>query len=65
MRKMSIFNLLSCFKKANVTLEKQKQAHDLWKIVKNDQSLYENKVNKLKLKAVKSKIIASRPHKCA
>ena len=65
MRKMSIFNLLSCFKKANVTLEKQKQSHDLWKIVKNDQSLYENKVNKLKLKAAKSKIIASRPHKCA
>ena len=35
-----MFNLLSCFKKANSKLEKQKQAHDLWKIVKNDQSLY-------------------------
>ena len=62
---MSIFNLLNCFKKANSTLEKQKQSHDMWKIVTNDQSLYEKKVNKLKLKAAKSKIIASRPHERA
>ena len=39
------------FKRANSTLEKQKQAHDMWKIVTNDQSLYEKKVNKLKLKS--------------
>ena len=32
---------MSFFKKANSTLEKQKQAHDLWKMVKSDQSLYE------------------------
>ena len=63
MRK-SIFNLLSCFKKANSALEEQKQykqAQNLWKIVKNEQSPYEKKVNKLKLKAAKSKTIASRP----
>ena len=61
-------NLLSCFKKANSTLEKQKQykqAQDLWKIVKNNQSLYEKKVNELKLKVAKSKTIASRPRKRA
>ena len=45
--KISTFNLLSYSKKANSTLEKQKQANDLWKIVKNDQSLYEKKVKKL------------------
>ena len=49
--KISMFTLLICFKKANSTLEKQKQIRDLWKIVKNDQSLYEKKVNKLTLKA--------------
>ena len=61
-------NLLSCFKKANSTLEKQKQqeqAHDLWKIVKNDQFLYEKSVDKLKLKAAKSNTIASKPHERA
>ena len=45
-------NLLSCFKKANLTLETQKQyiqAQGLWKIVKNNQS-------------AKLKTIASRPH---
>ena len=46
-----MFTLLICFKKANSALEKQKQIRDLWKIVKNDQSLYEKKVNKLTLKA--------------
>ena len=43
MRK-NIFNLLISFKKANSTLGKRKQykqAQDLWKIVKNDQSRYE------------------------
>ena len=43
MNEKYIFNLLSYFKKANSTLEKQKQykqAQDLWKVVKNDQSLY-------------------------
>ena len=55
-----ILNLLSCFKKANSTLEKQKQynqAQDLWKIVKNNQFLYEKKVNELKLKVAKSKTV--------
>ena len=58
-----MFNVLNSFKKANSTLEKQKQykhPQDLWKIVKNDQSLYERKFNKLKLKAAKSKTIVSR-----
>ena len=51
-------------RKQNLTLEEQKQykqAQNLWKIVKNEQSPYEKKVNKLKLKAAKSKTIASRP----
>ena len=56
---------MNCFKKANSTLKKQKQVHDQWKIVKNDQSLYEKKVSKLKLKAAKSKIIAFRTHERA
>ena len=62
MRK-NIFNVLNSFKKANSTLEKQEQykhPQGLWKIVKNDQSLYERKFNKLKLKAAKSKTIVSR-----
>ena len=50
-KKNLIFNLLSCFKKLNSTLERQKQAHNLWKMVKNDQSRYKKRVNKLKLKA--------------
>ena len=41
MRK-NMVNVLNPFKKANSTVEKQKQykhPQDLWKIVKNDQSL--------------------------
>ena len=59
--------MLSSFKKANSTLEKQKQykqVPDLWKILNKDQSLYE-KVNELKLKAAKSKTIVSRHHELA
>ena len=50
MRK-NIFNLLISFKKANSTLGKRKQykqAQYLWKIVNNDQSLYEKIVKELK-----------------
>ena len=50
MRK-NIFNLLIFFKKANSTLGKRKQykqAQYLWKIVNNDQSLYEKIVKELK-----------------
>ena len=42
--KISIFSLLNCFKKAISTLKKQKLAHDMWKIVKNDQPIYEKKL---------------------
>ena len=37
----------------------------MWKIVKSDQSLYEKKVNELKLKAANSKTIVSRPNERA
>ena len=59
------------FKKANSALRKQKQckqAQDLWKIVKHDQSLYEQIVKELKLKAANStnsKTIVSRPEERA
>ena len=67
MRK-NIFNLLNSFKKANSTLgkrEQYKQAQHLWKIVNNDQSLYEKTVKELKLKAANLKTIVSRPRECA
>ena len=70
MRK-NIFNLLISFKKANSTLGKQKQykqAQDLSKIVKHDQSLYEQIVKELKLKVANwtnSKTIVSRPQERA
>ena len=67
MRK-NIFNLLISFKKANSTFGKRKQykqAQDLWKIVNNDQSLYEKIVKELKLKAANLKTIVSRPREGA
>ena len=42
-----------------------KQAQDLWKTMKNVQSLYENKVNELKLNAAKLKSIVFRHYKHA
>ncbi|XP_047144174.1 uncharacterized protein LOC124817793 [Hydra vulgaris] len=50
---------LELYKKAYSTLEKQKQyqqALELWKIVKNNESLYEKKINELKEKVTKSKV---------
>ncbi|XP_065639745.1 uncharacterized protein LOC136072554 [Hydra vulgaris] len=51
---------LELYKKAYSTLEKQKQyqqAQELWKIVKNNESLYEKKkINELKEKVTKSKV---------
>ena len=46
------------FKKANLKLDKKKQykqAQALWNVVKNDEDLYEKKMNKLRSKAAKSK----------
>lgn len=49
---------LDLFKKANSSLDKQKQykqAQELWNFVKNDGDLYEKKMNELRSKAAKSK----------
>ena len=44
MNEEKYLQFVELFKKTNLTLEKQKQqVQDLWKIVKNDQPLYEKK----------------------
>ena len=58
LNKKKYVQFVELFKKANSTLQKQKQykqAKDLWKIATNDQTLYEKNVNELMLKAAKSK----------
>ena len=57
-KEQKYLDFVELFKKANLTLEKQKQytrAQELQNLIKNDDSLYEKKVNELKVKATKAK----------